>query len=1507
MSRKTKLHHYEQTTFPMTIAQALFYKFKQFLCLTLSIALTFNPLLINVANAAPQNDIAVDANANAAYQAHLKSSANGTDVVDITAPTSSGTSVNHWERLNNTQGMIFNNSQYDGNSRIGGFVDANINMNQPGSSAASVILNQVNGTSRSHFTNTTEIFGTQAKFIISNPNGVTCNGCGFIGAPKVTLTTGNPTYNSPGGDWSGDLSVNGGDVEIGNNGFRGFVNDGDPANDVSYVDIIARSVNIIGELSSTSEVNIITGRNDYNYNTGNTNKKAYDGSAKPEIAIDTSVLGSISSGRIRLIANEDGVGVKSEANVTSSADDIIISSNGKATIRNLNSASDILITSTNDDVDAGDITSTRDTNITANNSIFINDNITTGQDLFLTTINNNIQVADNSTIQSSRDIFLDADNNIYNLGILKADYNIDIAAKGNNTDSNLTDEKGLINTGKLEANNNLIIHDTYNLINKDNGQILANLGDVNIALTNDLINKNNGIIKANNLVQITANNLYNQDSATIESSNSANFYITNLLENQAIIKTTNDLTIKKDQLSEDNIGELKNSGTLNVQNDLKINADNINMFSQAIATTRDIFIKAVNYVNDTLIQAGRNLVMTLTGTFTNNSTSRLHADNHLHVTANVMNNYGVIDSGSNLRIKTLDNNLNTNGLYNKGLIYSGGDLSLYATNNILNQNSIYSVGNMYLGDKEIDKKFLTDLDSGADIGGVVNLALTNNVTNNSTGTIESEGDINVELANILRNEGVYVAPTLYQYTIRTWGGRFPGAEYAVRVQKGNSLQSSIKGNNINIVADSVQNYASYIGAVNDINITANTLENRNLFTSPVYNWIGGYNRHGYTSFRTWNGTENSGDIPLIHAGNQITLTLNGQTVTTDSANNPVLASLINNGNIFGGQGVSISSANTVLNQGLGVVLLKEVIINLDQFLPKVDGVVTRVNVNDTADAIDPSYKFYLVSTLYDFDPAKYQAQSRIINQIRKVTGDQNAAQIRDCINNGNTADYCISLVSITEDANKQFILQTDPKTENDIIQKAAVAMTGKAHFSESAKTDEEDRNALYNNALEFTIANAEDGLEFGKALSDDQQAKLTKTILWYVEEEKDGIIMLVAKVYMPKSALDNQPKGSGGEINGGSGNLSVIANSGDIINEGGKLSGYDIILEANNGNILSKSNKSSDVVGGNIKEFINSEGSIKATNDLTLTAGNETRIIGALISAGGDTNITTEDLIVEALAVRNRNEFISKKYTSITDETKNTGSEIVTGGSLIINASNDALIKGSDITVTGNANINTVGDLAIVSAQDTSYKFTASKKKGSFGRGSSSSSTTNKTTQVSSNINVGGDINSTSKKNITILASNLISASGDVNLTAKEQINILSGQDTYSKETTSTKNGLTTTAKTQNINETVTQVISDINAANGSITTKSGSDTNIIASNLVAGNDATLKVGSYIDSANNEIINNDATLNILNAKDSEYSYESSSKLSKMDVKAIAVGFVGGALTGGATALTGAYA
>jgi filamentous hemagglutinin len=145
---------------------------------------------------------------------------------------------------------------------------------------------------------------------------------------------------------------------------------------------------------------------------------------------------------------------------------------------------------------------------------------------------------------------------------------------------------------------------------------------------------------------------------------------------------------------------------------------------------------------------------------------------------------------------------------------------------------------------------------------------------------------------------------------------------------------------------------------------------------------------------------------------------------------------------------------------------------------------------------------------------------------------------------------------------------------------------------------------------------------------------------------------------------------------------------------------------------------------------------------------------------------------------------------------------------------------------------------------------------------------------------VGGDINSTSLKNINILASNLTSQNGDISLIAKEEVNILSGADLFETKTTSKKSGLTTRASSKEINQTTTQVSSNVGADNGSLTILSGDDTNIVASNLSGSDDVNIAAGRYADQATGDVTNNlDANVNILSAKDVEYSLKESQKTS----------------------------
>lgn len=76
--------------------------------------------------------------------------------------------------------------------------------------------------------------------MIANPNGITCDGCGFINAPNVTLTTGKPQF-----DKQGALDA----IEV----QKGSVIIGDKGMDVkaqAYVDIISCATELNGKITA---------------------------------------------------------------------------------------------------------------------------------------------------------------------------------------------------------------------------------------------------------------------------------------------------------------------------------------------------------------------------------------------------------------------------------------------------------------------------------------------------------------------------------------------------------------------------------------------------------------------------------------------------------------------------------------------------------------------------------------------------------------------------------------------------------------------------------------------------------------------------------------------------------------------------------------------------------------------------------------------------------------------------------------------------------------------------------------------------------------------------------------------------------------------------------------------------------------------------------------------------------------------------------------------------------
>ncbi|REM03300.1 filamentous hemagglutinin N-terminal domain-containing protein, partial [Mycobacterium tuberculosis] len=90
-----------------------------------------------------------------------------------------------------------------------------------------------NGANPSQLRGYVEVAGDRAQVVIANPAGIDCDGCGFINANRITLTTGTPMFN--GGALEG-YRVQGGAIRIFGAGMD--------ASRVDYTDLIARSVQL---------------------------------------------------------------------------------------------------------------------------------------------------------------------------------------------------------------------------------------------------------------------------------------------------------------------------------------------------------------------------------------------------------------------------------------------------------------------------------------------------------------------------------------------------------------------------------------------------------------------------------------------------------------------------------------------------------------------------------------------------------------------------------------------------------------------------------------------------------------------------------------------------------------------------------------------------------------------------------------------------------------------------------------------------------------------------------------------------------------------------------------------------------------------------------------------------------------------------------------------------------------------------------------------------------------
>lgn len=242
----------------------------------------------------------------------------GAEVVDIAAPNAAGVSLNHYQRFDvDPPGAVLNNAAQPSPSRIAGMLPGNA---QSGFAPAALIINEVGGAIPSALRGPLEVAGPRADVVVANPAGIVCDGCGFINAGRVALSTGRAMIDAAGALHA--LLIEEGHVGIGP---LGLVAD---AASLGRLEVLARSMSVNGHVN-VPNLQAVAGVNRVQWSNLAATTRLPDGVA-PLFAID--IAQGVHAGSIKLVATERGVGVRSHADLVASNGDLYIQGQGDVAV-----------------------------------------------------------------------------------------------------------------------------------------------------------------------------------------------------------------------------------------------------------------------------------------------------------------------------------------------------------------------------------------------------------------------------------------------------------------------------------------------------------------------------------------------------------------------------------------------------------------------------------------------------------------------------------------------------------------------------------------------------------------------------------------------------------------------------------------------------------------------------------------------------------------------------------------------------------------------------------------------------------------------------------------------------------------------------------------------------------------------------------------------------------------------------------------------------------------------
>ncbi|NWD05575.1 two-partner secretion domain-containing protein [Pseudomonas gingeri] len=607
----------------------------------------------------------------------LGQAGNGVPIVNIAAPNASGLSHNQFQDYNvGANGLILNNAtDRTQSTQLGGIILGNPNFH---GTAATTILNEVNGGSPSQLRGYTEVAGQSAHVIVANPYGISCSGCGFINTPQATLTTGKPVITN--GQVSG-YQVDQGSVSIEGAGLN--------ANNIDQFEIITRAAVLNAQINA-NKLAIIAGANDVDARTLKATARTANPANAPQLAIDSSALGGMYAGAIKLVGTEAGVGVKLDGKMVASGGDIQLDANGHLSMV--------------------DTAATGAVNVKAQ-SLEAKGPVYAGTTLDMQTQGdlsnqNNLVAKDRATLSSG--------GQLSNNGIIEAGVNSDNSRNATG-DVSITAQNFSNNGQSVIASRDLNITITQTLNNQ--GGTLSGQRQVTVT-AGTLDNQNKGRVLSAAQLNVTADTALNGQGGLINSIGSLSASLGHLNNNGGEVSSKGDATLT--------LGTMDNlTGVVMAENTLGITAsDTLNNQNGLLSGWQGLTVNGTTLDNrnsGTVSSRNGNVGVTLSGALLNSHAGAVVSQKTLTVQADSLDNSdtGVLSSAAGQR-------LTVNGLLDNtqdGSISSGAALTLQAM----------------------------ALNNGGTVSAVDALSFTGTDLDNSNGTFSGNAGVTLDLLGTLTN------------------------------------------------------------------------------------------------------------------------------------------------------------------------------------------------------------------------------------------------------------------------------------------------------------------------------------------------------------------------------------------------------------------------------------------------------------------------------------------------------------------------------------------------------------------------------------------------------------------------------------------------------------------------------------------------------------------------------------------------------------------------------------